>query len=505
MKNKLTILIMAIAITILLCVVFVACDENGDKSVEVDPVQNSNQGQNSDSAQEKTIIPVGTSVDASKLTKKGLELEYHGNTAVIVGFSGDYATINIPEIVVYNSKEYVVTAIGPEVFKDTQLSNITLPKTLVSIGRGAFAGTPLYSINLESNIRSIEAEAFKGCTNLTDLKFNAGVSEIADSVFEKCSKINSFVIPETVTKIGDRAFAYCYIKNITFPSGLKSIGDYAFYCALKCELNLPSTLESIGENAFQQCTFQDDIVIPNNVSSIGRAAFVYADFKSCVWPENAEVIEDSVFSGSDLERITLPEGVKTIRRHAFMLTDIVSIVIPSTVEEIEDDAFSSASYLVEVVNLSSLDIIKGYTSNGRVANYALDVYNTLDYESKLSYSEDGAIYYTKGTDKWLVAFRDGLKLPLRDPEDMLDVVIANDVTCIKTYALFSSHVRKVTIPTSVVKIESSAFRNSIIRDIYYEGTIEQWQEINLDVFWRGSDTTIHCSNGDYEEVYSGIY
>jgi|GEM_PF-2656221 len=497
MKSKLTILIMAIAITILLCFVFVACD-NDSKENEKTP---------SDIIIEEPPITtqISDANDASKLAQKGYELEYHDGIATVVGYTGTESTITIPDKVLYDSKEYIITEIGPNAFKDVNVFKIVLPNTIIVIGKGAFSGSSVGTINLPESIRVIEDEAFKGCKSLSKLDFKANIQSIEKSVFEGCSALSNISIPDSVIYIRERAFAYCYIKSIKLPSSLKIIEDRAFYCALKCEVEFPSYLETIGEYAFQQCDFQDNLVLPESITIIGRSAFEYAEIKSVVWPKYTERIEERVFEGSTLESITLQEGLKQIGEYAFSMTNIVSIVIPSTMKEIEDNAFMVKS-LVEVVNLSSLDIHVGVANyaNGGVAFYALDVYNSLDYESKLSYTEDGFVLYTKGANKYVVAFRDGLKLPLAI-KDMRKIVIPNDVTIINQYAFFGTLVLEVTIPTSVVTIKESSFRNLNITDIHYEGTQEQWQEINKDSFWRGGNVIIHCSDGDYEEIYSGIY
>lgn len=60
------------------------------------------------------------------------------------------------------------------------------------------------------------------------------------------------VIPDGVTEIGNRAFAFCTeVTSVHFPEGLVKIGDYAFQgCFMTRFLNLPSSVTYVGKDAF---------------------------------------------------------------------------------------------------------------------------------------------------------------------------------------------------------------------------------------------------------------
>ena len=84
-----------------------------------------------------------------------------------------------------------------------------------------------------------------------------------------------FIIPNSVTSIGDYAFFYCYsLTSVVIPDSVTSIGDEAFaWCESLTSVVIPESVTSIGERAFYNCSSLESIVIPDSVTSIGDSAF----------------------------------------------------------------------------------------------------------------------------------------------------------------------------------------------------------------------------------------
>ena len=87
------------------------------------------------------------------------------------------------------------------------------------------------------------------------------------------SQINRVVIESGVTTVGSYAFSNC--DNLTaaeLPGTLTAIGDYAFAWSNVAEITIPDGVVTIGAGAFQE-TKLVDVVIPDSVTTIGAGAF----------------------------------------------------------------------------------------------------------------------------------------------------------------------------------------------------------------------------------------
>ncbi len=86
--------------------------------------------------------------------------------------------------------------------------------------------------------------------------------------------IEQIMIPDSVKKIGDRAFSRSEVRNIIFGNGVKSIPKEAFLLCRRLEnVRLSAVLVSIGESAFRLCENLRYIIFPNSIKDIGKEAF----------------------------------------------------------------------------------------------------------------------------------------------------------------------------------------------------------------------------------------
>ena len=183
-----------------------------------------------------------------------------------------------------------VTSIGNFAFERcTSLTSVTIPDSVTSIGSYAFLNcTSLTSVTIPESVTSIGSSAFARCTSLTSVTIPDSVTSIGSSAFEYCASLTSVTIPDSVTSIGSSAFRGCTnLTSITVGennTAYKSMDGNLYakdgktliqYAIGKTDTSfiIPDSVTSIGECAFCDCTSLTSVTIPDSVTSIGSYAF----------------------------------------------------------------------------------------------------------------------------------------------------------------------------------------------------------------------------------------
>lgn len=182
----------------------------------------------------------GTVVSVGKTEYKSL-----GSKSVsYAGTKTSKKTVKVPDTVTVNGIKYKVTTVEPKAFVGTKIKEVTLGK----------------------NITTVSSQAFKGCNQLTKVKFSNKVKTISGEAFSGCTKLKSVSLPSSVTTIGTGAFRNC--KSLTKlkigakPKKLK--GLYA---------TPASTKVTIGARALQNCVKLKSVIINSQVTKIGNGTF----------------------------------------------------------------------------------------------------------------------------------------------------------------------------------------------------------------------------------------
>ena len=105
------------------------------------------------------------------------------------------------------------------------------------------------------------------------------------------------IIPDNVTKIGDRVFFCCSCPtSITIPNSVTKIGNYVFYnCYNLLNVTIGNSITSISARAFSECSSLTNIIIPDSVIAIGDRAFSgCSNLINVVIPKNT-ILGNNVF------------------------------------------------------------------------------------------------------------------------------------------------------------------------------------------------------------------
>ena len=193
-------------------------------------------------------------------------------------------------------------------YKCEKLTTVHFPSSLKKIGRSAFYKcTSLKTVDLsDTAVEKIGAYAFYGCTSASEVVYSYNLKDIGDYAFYKCSALKNTVIPDTVERIGVRAYYKCEnMESLTIGS-VETIGDYAFYgCSALKLVKISDGVKTIGNYAFYKCTELQSLSLGKDVETIGDFAF---------------------YDATSLSRITLPQSVKKIGQYAFKGCSNVSVL-----------------------------------------------------------------------------------------------------------------------------------------------------------------------------------
>ena len=271
-------------------------------------------------------VTVSPTLWADTYTENGIKYNFYRSTGhAEVGenqnFVGDAI---IAESLKILGREYPVTGISNYAFSGcTELTSVSLPKSLKEINLNAFRGcTGLTSVTLPHSLQKIGSGAFYGCTGLTSLiMLSQSLAEIHDLAFGECralkeiiveeenlnftshdgvlfnknsshivlyppGKEGSYTIPETVTSIGESAFQSVRLISITLPKSIMSVETNAFYEASCENLIVKATLDNESQSNLVNGLSGSIVTNIHNVNwSYGGKPVLsnrYTDFKGAV-------------------------------------------------------------------------------------------------------------------------------------------------------------------------------------------------------------------------------
>ena len=127
--------------------------------------------------------------------------------------------------------------------------------TVETIDHGAFERSAVTSVTIPDSVTFIGEAAFANCSNLTNISIPNSVTSIGLSAFEHCTRLKSITLPSSLRNISMFLFHNCsQLTTIQIPDSVLSIQDYAFGNCISLEtIHIPVSVTFIGVYAFNGC------------------------------------------------------------------------------------------------------------------------------------------------------------------------------------------------------------------------------------------------------------
>lgn len=388
-----------------------------------------------------------------------------------------------------------------------ELESVTIPNGVTRIGKRAFSGCPnLTDVTIPASMAVVDNGAFSGCSNLKGVHisnlvnwcqitfvYSSNPLRQAHELYLNGERVTRLAIPESVTAIGDDAFAGCSgLTEVAFPNSVTNIGNSSFMdCSGLMELALPSSVVKIGTWAFRGCSGLTEVEIPHGVKVIGGGVFSdcssltkitvdpgnenYVSQKGLLLTKDGKTLMEGV-NGT----VVIPSSVTSIAYDAFAgRGGLTQVTLPNGIRTIDALAFSDCDSLTEVVIPSSVVNI------GRLAFVRSGLTSISVEEGNEFYSSRNGMLLSKDGTTLIQGVNGEVEFP----------------PCVRMIGEMAfmrcSGLTRLVIPDSVTNIASKAFA-------YYRGLTDAWLPRHLEgkfsanVFEDCGNMTLHY----YDRAYT---
>ena len=186
------------------------------------------------------------------------------------------------------------------------LSAVKFPKTLKTLGQGAFAyNTRLKTVNFgESAITQLPKYLFEYCAELTEIDIPDGVIETGDNCFYFCVSLTRVGIPETVEVLGKYMFSNCTsLKTVTFNGRNDALIRFPMQCFAYCyaleSIDVPDSIEDFYSYSFYRTPSLKHVNFTDNSRAyrFANETFTDAAFEAFTIPASITSVDNTAFNG----------------------------------------------------------------------------------------------------------------------------------------------------------------------------------------------------------------
>ena len=382
------------------------------------------------------------------------------------------------------------TKIESYAFQGTKMKSFQIPSSVKEIDAYAFYGSDIENITIPASVVTIQGAVFEDCTMLKKVKYETS-ADIGVKLFSGCSSLEAIEITGKIKNIYSEAFEYSGLKEFVIPSSVTYLGEYSFALTKLEHITIPSTVKSYGCNVFSNCENLVSARIESDADISG------AMFACC-------------YKLSKLEVIGKPTAIRSL---AFYKTQLENAVIPSSVTIIEDgNPFKNSSnnsqnqdgFLYQVIN--GVAVIVGYEGNksdvtipSTLGGYPVNQINSMNGASLIknlvvpkTITNYGKNAFSMCTALESVKIESSADIPdylFAGCRSIKNVEFTGQPSSIGEAAFYGADLKEIVIPSSVQKIGFAAFTICDTSGNFLY-TIENGEAVLLDYYGTKTEVVL---------------
>ena len=333
--------------------------------------------------------------------------------------------------------------IGEYAFSELAITQVVMPKNFYKVYKSKYSNKPRY---------------FFGCNKLAEIYCQDESYSVVDEFFgvDSNTVIHKSLDEESIIDYFNPNYTTCKIDDKYYLLDY-NIDDSYHKTYMTKDIMLPTYINYKGKivesyGIYSGCFMYNStiscVVIPNTVTEIGRRAFYWCNnLKYVNMQDSVGRIDDEAFYNcKSLYTISIPNSVTSLGKNMFYLCENLSYVyLDVSIEALPYKLF----YECKIESLKIGDNIK-----------------IIEYCSIMCC-------------------------------EIKEIFLGNEVTHLNGYSMLEcAGLESITIPKSVVSIYNPFHNCKDLKEIYYEGTVEEWNRIDLNL--DNNMIKIICSDGEIE-------
>ena len=266
-----------------------------------------------------------------------------------------------------------ITSIGERCFEEfTQLSQINFGKGITEINEFAFSRSGLTSLIIPETITVIKSHAFEQNNKLVSIDITESQEEIIveENAFKNCESLESFKIPKRLQNFNSNMLNGC--------DNLKTLTISEEHEQYQIKENVLFSKDGKKLIYYPKGLLNDYYAVPNGVETIEKDVFSYSSITGIDYNSELRQLNQNSFYYNKIKSLYIPKSVELIESHAFAMNiDLETVIITSDNIIIEEEAFEGCKNLKNVIissntiqlqnnvfaNCESLKQIRTSTSN----------------------------------------------------------------------------------------------------------------------------------------------